>query len=537
MAITAPDSGTHRAYKLRLDPNQQQLRALYQAAGAARYTYNLLTAHNLEVKRHRDEYWHRRHNDGAEDTQIKAELKELTAANPQYYRQLGFAAYSSQYLTARKHRHRDAACRIAAGEDPTLIWDREVERSESPWLHTMNQRVLVSGLQSADKAWKNFWDSRTGARAGRLMGTPRFKKKGADRDSFTVPAPEAMGVYGTAYLRGEPAYQQGKRTITDYRHVRLSYLGVIRTYDSTKPLAKAVAAGAKIRSYTVSRSADRWYVSLLVELSKPLRRTPTKRQRAAGAVGIDLGVNALASLSDGTQIPNPRFTRAASARLHKLQRALARSQRGSNRRARIIRQVARLHHMTALRREGSLHQLTKRLVTGYTLIGIEDLNVVGMIASARGTLENPGRNVAQKSGLNRSILDASFGALRRQLEYKAAWYGATITDIDRYYPSSQICSACGQRAKTKLSLRVRVFECLSCGMRMDRDVNAARNIRARAVVDSAESMILASESGESLNGREDAAARRGGGVVEASRPAASYCSGSPQTSNRLPVYT
>lgn len=538
----------HRAYKFRLAPNQQQLTALYQAAGAARYAYNQLTAYNLDALRRRQQYWGTRQDEGASEREIKAELRAI-AREDVSYRLLGYIPYATEYLTPERRRHQDAAAQIAAGAQAHLIWGAD-EHFEHPWLHTASRRVLVSGLQSADKAWKNFWDSRTGARAGRLMGTPRFKKKGVSRDSFTIPAPEAMGAYGAAYLRGEPAYVRGRRTIMDYRHVRLSHLGVLRTYDSTRPLVKAVAAGAHIKSYTVSRHADRWYVSFLVELSRSPRRQASKRARAAGTVGVDLGVRYLASLSDPqapqrlTQldfladtpsIKNPRWADRAARRLHRLQRALARSQKGSVRRARIRQQIARLHHKTALRRESNLHQLTKRLATGYTLIGVEDLNVAGMTASARGTVEHPGRRVAQKSGLNRVVLDAGFGVFRRQLEYKSTWYGSAVQEIDRYYPSSQICSQCQRKAKTKLSLRERVFECALCGYRADRDFNAAVNIAVQAQRVFEEK--LASESGESLNGRGGGRTHKGAVVIEASRPPAGYGSGSPQVSNHLPIRT
>lgn len=533
------DEENLRAYKFRLDPNQAQTTALYQAVGAARYTYNMLTAYNLEVNRLRNEYWKKRHDEGISDADIKKELNAL-AKEDKRYKQLKYGAFGTQYLTPEKKRHEQAEHRIENGEDPSVVWNQETERSANPWLHTANQRVLVSGLQNASDAWDNFWASRTGKRAGRLVGAPRFKKKGISRDSFTVPAAETMGAYGTAYLRGEPAYQQGKRTITDYRHVRLSYLGVIRAYDSTKPLVKAVAAGAEIRSYTVSRNADRWYVSFLVKFSEPIRRSTTKRARAAGAVGVDLGVKYLASLSDSEapqrfpnlkfaeglpSLENPRWTEVSSRRLHKLQRALARSQKGSNRRSRLVKQIARLHHMTALRRESNLHQLTKKLSTGYTLVGLEDLNVSGMTASARGTVENPGKNVAQKSGLNRVVLDAAFGVFRYQLEYKTAWYGSTLEKIDRYFASSQTCSECGRKAKTKLTLRDRVFDCAYCGNMMDRDFNAAVNICREA--QRLFNKKLASENGESLNGRGSRGALQGAETVEASRPPASHRRGSP----------
>lgn len=555
---TSTDAATmNRAYKFRLDPTQAQKAELMRCVGAARYTYNLLTTYNLQILQNEQEYRSARASEGIDHETINSELDKLREKDPAYQflykaRNKYTPGYRPLYLTPEVKRHRAASKAIAAGADPATVWP-ETERFSEPWLHTIKCRVLDSGLLNAGKAWKNYEESRRHQRAGSRMGIPRRKRKGVSRDSFTIPAPETIGAYGALYHEDEPEYArrtaQLKRrginaapTIEDYRHVRLSHLGVIRTHDTTKPLVKAVRAGAEIRSYTVSRTADRWYVSILVNLSRtPV--TPTRAQRSAGAVGVDLGVRYLAALSDeqapqrfarypsleftgdgAPTLANPRWARTAERRLVRLQRALARAQKGSNRRARIVQQIARHHHLVALRRESGLHQVSKRLATGYTLIGLEDLAVAGMTASAAGTIEAPGKNVRQKAGLNRSILDAAFSTLRRQLEYKASWYGSQVQIIDRFFASSQTCSACGARAKTKLDLRVRVFDCAACGVRIDRDVNAARNIRAEAV--RMYEAQLAPGTGESLNGRGVADSDAAGSVVlgdvalDASRPAA-----------------
>lgn len=548
---TSTDADTmNRAYKFRLDPTQAQKAELMRCVGAARYTYNLLNEYNLQILRNEQEYRRTRAAEGIDHKTITSELKKLGKKDPEY-KFLGYAEYEKRYLTPEKQRHEAIAQAIADGADPAIVWP-ETERFTEPWLHTIARRVLVSGVKNADKAWDNYKKSRMKQRAGARMGVPRRKRKGVSRDSFTVPH-ETTGAYGTYYHEKDPEYARRKAqlkrrgisarpTITDYRHVRLSHLGVIRTHDTTRHLVKAVRAGAQVRSYTVSRAANRWYVSILVELTRP-SVTPTRAQRAAGAVGVDLGVRYLAALSDeqapqrfaqypsleftgdgAPTLANPRWARAAEKRLVRLQRALSRAQKGSNRRARIVQQIARHHHLVALRRESGLHQVSKRLSTGYTLIGLEDLAVAGMTASAAGTIEAPGKRVRQKAGLNRSILDAAFSTLRRQLEYKASWYGSQIQIIDRFFASSQTCSACGARAKTKLDLRVRVFECAACGVRIDRDVNAARNIRAEAV--RMYEAQLAPGTGESLNGRGVAGSDAAGSVVlgdaalDASRPAA-----------------
>ncbi|GAA0896537.1 hypothetical protein GCM10009574_073820 [Streptomyces asiaticus] len=149
------------------------------------------------------------------------------------------------------------------------------------------------------------------------------------------------------------------------------------------------------------------------------------------------------------------------------------------RRAKARGRVARLHHEVAVRRSTVLHAMTKQLATRFAEVAIEDLNVAGMTRTARGTLDAPGRRVMQKAGLNRSILDASPGELRRQLAYKTCWYGSTLVVLDRWWPSSKTCSACGWQ-NPRLTLADRTFHCTNCTLTIDRDLNAARNIAYHA---------------------------------------------------------
>ena len=329
------------------------------------------------------------------------------------------------------------------------------------------------------------------------VGLPRFKKKGRSRDSFTIPAPEVIGAAGTAYKRGEAR----RGVITDHRHLRLASLGTIRTMDKTTRLVRACRRGAQIRSVTISQAGGHWYASVLVADPTPTRSGPSRRQRANGAVGVDLGVKHLAALSTGEIIANGRPGARQAARLAKLQRAHARTKPGSNRRERVRRQIAALQHEIALRRAGLLHQVSTRLAADYAVVALEDLNVAGMTRSARGTVEAPGRNVAAKAGLNRAILDAGLGMLRRQLEYKTSWAGSQVKTIDRFAPSSKTCSRCGT-VKSKLSLAERVFECAACALVIDRDVNAAINIRNWAMQQRCEGKVeLAQGNGESQTGR------------------------------------
>ncbi|MFB7376327.1 RNA-guided endonuclease InsQ/TnpB family protein [Kitasatospora purpeofusca] len=141
---------------------------------------------------------------------------------------------------------------------------------------------------------------------------------------------------------------------------------------------------------------------------------------------------------------------------------LARTVKGSARREKAKRRVGRLHHEVSVRRAAGIHQLTKRLATVFAVVAVEDLNIAGMTASARGTLERPGRNVRQKAGLNRSVLDAAPAEIRRQLTYKTSWYGARLAVCDCWFPSSKTCSACGEQ-DPRLTLADREYHCGHCG--------------------------------------------------------------------------
>ena len=377
--------------------------------------------------------------------------------------------------------------------------DRSGVEGECPWWYTVSTYAFQSAFADADTAWKNWLASLAGKRAGRKLGAPRFKSKHRSQDSFRVH-----------HDVNNPTI----RPDDGYRRITVPRLGSLRVHDSTKRLKRALDRGAIIQSVTISRGGHRWYASILIQ-APSTQTVPTRRQRQAGAVGVDLGVHHLAALSTGHIIDNPRHLVAGRKRLTKAQRALARTEKGSNRRRRAAARVGRRHHEIAERRATTLHTLTKHLATGWATIAIEDLNVAGMTRSAAGTIENPGTNVRAKSGLNRAIFDVAPGELRRQLTYKTHWYGSTLALCDRWFPSSQTCCQCG--ARTKLPLSQRVFTCPACGYGpVDRDVHAAVNIAAHAVA-------VASDTGETLNARGGTEATptfvgRRRGAVDAGRP-------------------
>ena len=239
------------------------------------------------------------------------------------------------------------------------------------------------------------------------------------------------------------------------RRIRVPLLGWVRMRES-------VRFDGKILSATVSRVADRWFVSFAVDVPDTSHLPPAENQ---GTVGVDLGVAALATLSTGESVPGPKAHTALLKRLRCLSRSLSRKQKGSANREQARRKLARLHARIANIRADAMHKFTSDLTRRFHTIGIEDLNVRGMMANRH---------------LSRAIGDMSFHELRRQLEYKVEMRGGLITVADRWFPSSKTCSECGARNE-RLSLSVRQWTCSGCGERHDRDVNAAINLKNYAV--------------------------------------------------------
>ncbi|WP_435105688.1 RNA-guided endonuclease InsQ/TnpB family protein [Nocardiopsis synnemataformans] len=232
-------------------------------------------------------------------------------------------------------------------------------------------------------------------------------------------------------------------------------------------------ASLEATTVVVSREADgRWYVTFAVDTD-----APAPVPDIGVEVGVDLGVKDFATLSTGEKIANPRHLERKARNLKRYQRRMARKVKDSANRGKAKRKVAAAYRKVRHARADFLHKTTTRLVREHDLIAIEDLNVRGMTASARGSTQAPGRNVHAKAGLNRSVLDAGLGEFRRQLEYKAARAGRTLVVVDRWFPSSKTCSACGYLLD-KLSLGTRVWMCPSCRTRHDRDLNAAKNVLA-----------------------------------------------------------
>ncbi|MEV0299845.1 RNA-guided endonuclease InsQ/TnpB family protein [Streptomyces prasinus] len=229
----------------------------------------------------------------------------------------------------------------------------------------------------------------------------------------------------------------------------------------TEPLdivwSRPLPEGAKPSTVTVSRdAAGRWFVSMLVEDPTVKTLPPVDT-----AVGIDVGLTSLLTLSTGEKITNPRHERRDRARLAKAHKALARKEKDSGNRARARLKVARIHARITDRRRDHLHKLSTRLVRENQTLVIEDLTV---------------RNMVKNRRLARAAFDAAWTQFRSMLEYKARWYGREVIAVDRFFPSSRLCSACGA-LQSRMPLHVRTWTC-RCGITHDRDVNAAKNLLA-----------------------------------------------------------
>ena len=306
----------------------------------------------------------------------------------------------------------------------------DIKAEQFPWMLEVTKNAPQQGIKNLGAAFKRFF---TGE--GKY---PRFKKKGV-ADSFRADN-------GTDKNHQHAVEVNGRR-------VKLPVLGWVRMHEPLR-------FNGKVLSAVVSRTADRWFISLTVEIE---HQTPVRESQAVG--GVDLGVSSLATISDGSTWVGPKALRSNLARLKRLSRSLSCKVKGSANRRKAKAKIARLHARIVHIRADALHKLTTALVTRFAVIGIEDLNVRGMMANDR---------------LSRSIADMGFNEFRRQLEYKAAMYGSRVVVADRWHPSSKTCSECGI-VLVALPLSVREWDCLDGGTHHNRDVNAAKNLMKMAV--------------------------------------------------------
>jgi len=289
-----------------------------------------------------------------------------------------------------------------------------------PWLKQIHRDAHSQPFSNLGKAFSSFFKGSS--------KYPQFKKRLRSRDSFSVANDK---------FRFEDGY------------VVLPKIGRVKMTEQLRFTGKIVAGA-------VSRTADRWFISIQVDVGDY-----AKARTGNDSVGVDLGVKVAATMSSGEQIQSPKPLKAKLKRLARVQRKMSRQQKGSKNREKTKVKLASMYAMIANVRMDFLHKLTTKLSRENQTIVIEDLNVKGMMANRK---------------LSCAISDVGFGEFRRQLEYKSVIFGTQVIVADRWFPSSKTCSKCGWIDKTQ-TLNDRVFNCDSCGQTMDRDVNAAVNLR------------------------------------------------------------
>ncbi|MBO0685767.1 MAG: IS607 family element transposase accessory protein TnpB [Candidatus Dormibacteraeota bacterium] len=349
----------------------------------------------------------------------------------------------------------------AAGQEVHVPWTlpelrREWNRAKpevAPWWGENSKEAYSSGLDGLVRALNNFSESRRGRRRGRRVGFPRFRKRGR-RDSCR--------------------FTTGAIRVDDERHLVLPRLGRLRTLEATGKLLADLEAGGRILSATISREADRWFCSFTVEVE---RESEPNSHR--DVLGVDLGLNRFATYSDGESAESPRPLRKQLRKLRRLSRAHSRKRKGSQNRRRSAQKLARCHAKIANRRRDFVHKLTSQLAKSHGVLVVEDLNVSGMLGNRH---------------LSRAIADSGWAEFVRQLSYKCGWYGSWLVVAPRFLASSKTCSGCGVR-KQSLELSERIFRCEDCGLELDRDLNAARNLEQWARMNS----MVAGSAPETLN--------------------------------------
>jgi putative transposase len=306
-----------------------------------------------------------------------------------------------------------------------------LKKTELSWMYDVSKCAPQEALRDLDRAFQHFFRRVKEKKAGKSIkvGFPHFKSRKKGLGSFR--------------LTGAIRIFEG--------HIQLPRLGVLRL----KERGYLPTGDVHILSATVSEKAGRWFVSVQVEMEIP---DPEAQEKPAA--GVDLGIQRMAQVSDGTCFENPRALKKSLTRLKRLQRRVSRRKQGSANRQKAVQQLARAHYRVANIRKDSLHQATTWLARSKSAIVLENLHVNGMLKN---------HHLAQ------AIADVGLYEFRRQLQYKGQWYGCEVFLADRFFPSSKQCSRCGT-IKDSLGLGQRTYHCEKCGLVIDRDWNAAINL-------------------------------------------------------------
>jgi putative transposase len=399
-----PQGWTVQAFRFTLDPTEEQARSLARHFGARRKAYNWTVA------------------------TLKADIEAWHAAGVET------AKPSLGVLRKRWNTVKNDVCVNA--------------QTGVAWWPQCSKEAYADGIAGAVAAYWNWQTSRSGKRAGKRVGFPRFKHKGhdADRVCFTTGA-----------MRVEP----------DRRHLTLPVIGCVRTHENTRRIDRLIRAGrARVLAISVRRNGTRLDTSVRVLVQRPQQPSVT---RPGSWVGVDVGVRRLATVAtaDGVvieQVANPRPLDAALRELRHLCRARSRCTRGSRRYRERTTEISRLHRRVNDVRTHHLHVLTTRLAKTHGRIVVEGLDAAGMLRQ---------KGLSGARARRRGLSDAALGTPRRQLSYKTGWYGSQLVVADRWFPSSKTCHACGHVQDIGWSEH---WTCDVCSARHQRDDNASINL-------------------------------------------------------------
>jgi putative transposase len=382
----------------------------------------------------------------------KTELKVNNQQRTLCHKHAGCARFAYNWGLQRKIEEYEKT-----GKSPNaMVLHRELnqlKQTHFPWMYEVSKCAPQEALRNLDRAFQHFFRR---VRLGKPSGFPKFKSRKGGVGSFRL-----TGII---------------RVFAD--SVQLPRLGRLRLKERgyLPPESDAV----HILSVTVSEKAGRWFVSLQVQEEIP------DLEHGGPVVGVDVGLHRLATVSDGATAETPKVLQRYERKLRRVQRSLSRRQKGSKNCLKIRRRLQQIHARIANMRNDAIHKFTSMLAKTKSVIGVEDLNVNGMLQNHR---------------LAKAVSDAGFYEFRRQLDYKTKWYGSRLVVVDRFYPSSKACSGCGHIMK-ELLLSTRCYRCERCGLVIDRDLNASYNLAA-----------VAASSAETLNACHEVGGCRSHGPV------------------------
>ena len=308
-------------------------------------------------------------------------------------------------------------------------------KKELPWLKDCYSQVLQMSLKDLESAFRSFFAKRA--------DFPKFKRKG-DKEGFRFP--------------------QGCKLEQHNNRIYLPKIGWVRYRNSREVVGE-------IKNVTVSQKCGKWYVSIQTEFEAEI---PAPK---GGEIGIDMGIVRFATLSNGEYFEPLNAFKTYKGKLAKLQKRLKNKVKRSNNWLKLKAKIAKLHYKIANCRKDYLHKISNKISKNHAIVYVEDLKVANMTKSANGDINQPGKNVKQKSGLNRAILDQSWYEFRRQLEYKLAWNGGFLVAVPPQN-TSRTCPCCGHIAKENRKTQSD-FECVDCGYTENADVVGAINILQR----------------------------------------------------------